>query len=70
MFQQLSALINMRVPVLMIAVEGDISTIHQIKSALRRNVPVLLTKGSGKAVDVIVDYLEESRPLLVSVLLA
>ncbi|XP_052100110.1 uncharacterized protein LOC127734318 isoform X2 [Mytilus californianus] len=56
-------LINMRVPVLMIAVEGDISTIHQIKSAVKRNIPVLLAKGSGKAVDFIIEYLEESRPI-------
>ncbi|XP_052100114.1 transient receptor potential cation channel subfamily M member 2-like [Mytilus californianus] len=54
-------LINMRVPVLVIAVEGDISTIHQINSAVKRNIPVLLMKGSGKAVDFIIDYLEESR---------
>ncbi|CAC5413892.1 unnamed protein product [Mytilus coruscus] len=54
-------LINMRVPVLVIAVEGDISTIHQIHSAVVRKVPVLLMKGSGKAVDFIIDYLEESR---------
>lgn len=51
----------MRVPVLVIAVEGDISTIHQIDSAVKRNVPVLLMKGSGKAVDFIINYLEESR---------
>ncbi|VDI44633.1 Hypothetical predicted protein [Mytilus galloprovincialis] len=56
-------LINMRVPVLMIAVEGDISSIHQIKSAVKRNIPVLLVKGSGKAVDFIIEYLEESRPI-------
>ncbi|CAC5398354.1 TRPM2 [Mytilus coruscus] len=56
-------LINMRVPVLMIAVEGDISTIHQIKSAVKRNIPVLLAKGSGKAVDFIIEYLEESKPI-------
>ncbi|CAG2231053.1 unnamed protein product [Mytilus edulis] len=51
-------LINMRVPVLMIAVEGDTSSIHQIKSAVKRNIPVLLVKGSGKAVDFIIEYLE------------
>lgn len=53
----------MRVPVLMIAVEGDISSIHQIKSAVKRNIPVVLVKGSGKAVDFIIEYLEESRPM-------
>ncbi|CAG2236290.1 unnamed protein product [Mytilus edulis] len=59
------ALINMRVPVLMIAVEGDISTIHQIKSALRRNVPVLLTKGSGRHEKEKV--LKENAPLLLGI---
>lgn len=53
----------MRVPVLMIAVEGDKSTIHQIKEAVERNIPVLLMKGSGKAVDFIIEYLDESRPM-------
>ncbi|XP_076101188.1 transient receptor potential cation channel subfamily M member 6-like [Mytilus galloprovincialis] len=58
-----TVLIQMRVPVLMIAVEGDKSTIHQIKEAVERNIPVLLMKGSGKAVDFIIEYLNESRPI-------
>ncbi|CAG2208932.1 unnamed protein product [Mytilus edulis] len=53
-------LIKMRVPVLVIAVEGDQYTIHQIKEAIQRNIPVLLMKGSGKAVDFIIEYLQES----------
>ncbi|CAC5398361.1 unnamed protein product [Mytilus coruscus] len=66
--EQDKVVIKMRVPVLMIAVEGDKNTIHQIKVAVMRNIPVLLIKGSGKAVDFIIEYLEESRPMLVFML--
>ncbi|CAC5398362.1 unnamed protein product [Mytilus coruscus] len=52
--------LNMRVPVVIIAVEGDVSTIHQIKSCIQRNVPVLLVKGSGKAVDFIIEFIKET----------
>ncbi|XP_076101787.1 transient receptor potential cation channel subfamily M member 1-like isoform X2 [Mytilus galloprovincialis] len=52
--------LSMKVPVLLIVVEGDISTIHQVKSVLEKNIPVLLIKGSGKAADFIAEYLESS----------
>lgn len=48
----------MKVPVLLIVVEGDISTIHQVMTVLENNIPVLLIRGSGKAADFIAEYLE------------
>ena len=47
----------MRVPVLLIVVEGDMGTIHQVKSAVNLNIPVFVIKGSGKAADLIADYI-------------
>ncbi|XP_071166777.1 uncharacterized protein [Mytilus edulis] len=52
--------LNMRVPVVVIAVEGDVTTVHQIQSSIRRKIPVLLVKGSGKAVDFIIEYIKET----------
>ncbi|XP_052100100.1 transient receptor potential cation channel subfamily M member 2-like isoform X2 [Mytilus californianus] len=52
--------LSMKVPVLLIVVEGDISTIHQVKSVLEEDIPVLLIKGSGKAADFIAEYLQSS----------
>ncbi|XP_076100878.1 uncharacterized protein LOC143070496 [Mytilus galloprovincialis] len=51
--------LNMRVPVVIIAVEGDVTTVHQILSSIQGKVPVLLVKGSGKAVDFIIEYIKE-----------
>lgn len=50
----------MRVPVVIIAVEGDVTTVHQILSSIQRKVPVLLVKGSGKAVDCIIEFIKET----------
>lgn len=55
--KQLFSELSMKVPVLLIVVEGDISTIHQVKTVLEKSIPVLLIKGSGKAADFIAEYL-------------
>ncbi|XP_052100105.1 transient receptor potential cation channel subfamily M member 8-like isoform X2 [Mytilus californianus] len=47
----------MEIPVLLVVAEGDIETIHQVESSVESNIPVLLVKGSGKAADLLVDYL-------------
>ncbi|XP_071166798.1 transient receptor potential cation channel subfamily M member 1-like isoform X1 [Mytilus edulis] len=52
--------LSMKVPVLLVVVEGDISTIHQVKTVLEKSIPVLLIKGSGKAADFIAEYLVSS----------
>lgn len=49
----------MPVPVAIIACEGDIETIHHVTKALKNKLPVIITKGSGKAADFVLDFLEK-----------
>lgn len=49
----------MKVPVLLLVVEGDMRTVHQVKATVKKNIPVLLIKGSGNAADLISNYLDE-----------
>lgn len=51
-------LTGMPVPIGIIVCEGDIATIAHISSALQNKLPVVIMKGSGKASDLILDYLE------------
>lgn len=46
-------------PIAIIVCEGDIETISHISKALRKHIPVIIMKGSGKAADVVVEYLEK-----------
>lgn len=48
----------MPVPIAIIVCEGDIETIAHIAGALQNKLPVIIMKGSGKAADLILDYLE------------
>lgn len=48
----------MSVPIAIIVCEGDIGTISHIAGALQQNLPVIIMKGSGKAADLILDYVE------------
>ena len=57
-------LTGMPVPIGIIVCEGDIATIAHISSALQNKLPVVIMKGSGKASDLILDYLERyTKPL-------
>lgn len=49
---------EMSVPIAIIVCEGDIQTISHISNAVRRQLPVIIMKGSGKAADLVVDYLD------------
>jgi hypothetical protein len=49
----------MPIPVTILACEGDICTIRHIAGALEKYIPVIIIKGSGKAADLILDFLEE-----------
>lgn len=51
--------ISMPVPLAIIACEGDINTITEINQALEYNLPVIIMKGSGKAADLILDYIDK-----------
>ncbi|XP_076112012.1 transient receptor potential cation channel subfamily M member-like 2 isoform X2 [Mytilus galloprovincialis] len=54
-----SQALEMKVPVLLLVVEGDMRTVHQVKATVKKNIPVLLIKGSGNAADLISNYLDE-----------
>lgn len=49
----------MPVPIAIIVCEGDLETIAHTAGALRTKLPVIIMKGSGKAADLILDYLEQ-----------
>lgn len=52
--------IKMSVPIAIIVCEGDVETIKHISEALENRLPVIIMKGSGKAADLVSDYLENS----------
>lgn len=49
----------MPVPLAIIVCEGDINTITEINQALKYNLPVIIMKGSGKAADLVLDYIDK-----------
>lgn len=49
----------MPVPIAIIVCEGNIETIAHISEALGNNIPVIIMKGSGKAADLVSDYLDK-----------
>lgn len=48
----------MPVPIAIIVCEGDTETISHIAKAVEKNLPIIIVKGSGKAADLVLDYLE------------
>lgn len=56
---------DMPVPSAVIVCEGNIETIVHISDALDRKVPVIIIKGSGKAADLVSDYLDKYESLFV-----
>lgn len=48
----------MPVPIAIIVCEGDTETISHISEALEKNLPIIIMKGSGKAADLVLDFLE------------
>lgn len=54
---------GMPVPIAVIVCEGNIETIVHISDALDRKVPVIIIKGSGKAADLVSDYLDKYESL-------
>lgn len=49
----------MPVPMAIIVCEGNIETIAHISEALGNNLAVIIIKGSGKAADLVSDYLDK-----------
>ncbi|XP_033749437.1 transient receptor potential cation channel subfamily M member 1-like [Pecten maximus] len=50
---------KMKVPTLVIVVEGDLETISHVAEAVKKDIPVLLVRGSGMAADLIGYCMEE-----------
>ncbi|XP_063435619.1 uncharacterized protein LOC134716540 [Mytilus trossulus] len=69
-FVELGNDLKIKIPVLVIVAEGDLSTLDHVVKVLKRGVPVLVLKGSGKAADLIaecidnIDSIEIRAPLL------
>nr|XP_034319204.1 uncharacterized protein LOC109618232 isoform X3 [Crassostrea gigas] len=53
--------IKMPVPIAIIVCEGDLKTIVHIAKALKENIPVIIMKGSGKAADLVLDYIDKNE---------
>lgn len=49
----------MPVPIAVIVCEGDIQTIYHVLGLIINKIPVIIMKGSGKAADLILDFLEK-----------
>ncbi|XP_078341129.1 transient receptor potential cation channel subfamily M member 2-like isoform X1 [Crassostrea virginica] len=49
---------DMPIPIAIILLEGDLDSIKYVKEATNKGIPVIIIKGSGKAADIILDYLE------------
>lgn len=49
----------MPVPIAVIVCEGDMETISHVSGSLKKNLPVIIMRGSGKAADLILDFLEK-----------
>lgn len=49
----------MPVPMAIIVCEGNIETIAHISEALGNNIAVIIIKGSGKAADLVSDFLDK-----------
>lgn len=52
-------IIEMPVPIAIKVCEGDLNTIEHIAKALNENIPVIIMKGSGKAADLILDFIDK-----------
>ncbi|CAG2188702.1 TRPM2 [Mytilus edulis] len=69
-FVELGNDLKIKIPVLVIVAEGDLSTLDHVVKVLKRGIPVLVLKGSGKAADLIaecidnIDSIEIKAPLL------
>lgn len=52
-------IVEMPVPIAIIVCEGDMETIAHVSGSLENKLPVIIIKGSGKAADLILDFLEK-----------
>lgn len=57
--KKITIITGMPVPIAIIVCEGDINTITEITQALEHKLPVIIMKGSGKAVDLVLDSIDK-----------
>lgn len=57
----MTIIVEIPVPVAVIVCEGDLKTIAKISNALTKKLPVIIMKGSGKAADLTLEYLEKYK---------
>ena len=50
---------NRQVPMVCLMIRGDLSSINAIESKIRKEIPVVILKGSGAAADIISFAYEE-----------
>lgn len=51
--------LEIHLPIAIIVCEGDLKTIKRISAALENKLPIIIMKGSGKAADLVLDYLQK-----------
>ena len=56
--------LTIRIPVVVMVAEGDIKTIRHVEQTLKKGLPIVVVKGSGKAADVISGYLCDGEDVL------
>lgn len=56
---ELEFIVEMPVPIAIIVCEGDMESIAHVAGSLKNKLPVIIIKGSGKAADLILDFLEK-----------
>ena len=49
----------MRLPVIVIVVEGDMETLEHAATLVQKGIPIIVVKGTGKAADFIANCIEE-----------
>ncbi|XP_062602846.1 transient receptor potential cation channel subfamily M member-like 2 [Saccostrea cucullata] len=55
--------LELPVPVVRVLVEGDLNSIVEIVESVKQNIPVVIVKGSGKAANLILNYIEKQQSL-------
>ena len=49
----------MRLPLVVVVVEGDMETLDHASALLKKGIPIIVVKGSGKAADFIANCMDE-----------
>ena len=50
---------EMRLPLVVVVVEGDMKTLEHASTIVKKGIPIIVVKGTGKAADFIANCMEE-----------